>query len=131
MKAIDNFLLIGADRPTVPVLCVVDCGASRERPAARRVVERKAGEAGPELWRRVQAMAQELADRHPPGLASGFVHFMDLSVAQYVQKHGAPEAFNQRAALRWLLGAQHPVDTRLWAATKLAHVLGLLPADAA
>lgn len=131
MKAIDNFILIGSDRPTVPALCVVDCGASRDRPVARRVVERKANEAGADLWRRVQAVAQELADRHPPGAATGLAHFMDLSMAQYLHKYGPPEEFNQRAALRWLLGDQHPVDTRLWAATKLAQWLGLLPADAA
>ena len=131
MKAIDNFILIGADRPTVPALCVVDCGASKHWPLARRVLERKVDEGGPEFWSRIQDMAQYLSERHPLGLATGLVHFMDLSMSQYVQAHGSLEAYNQRAALRWFLGDQHPVDTRLWAATKLAQIFGLFPIDAA
>lgn len=131
MHPIDNFLLIGCEpAATLPTLVEVCCGATNAYPCSFRVLLRQPDEDGAALWSRTREAVAEMAARHDPAVQVPNGHVLALHSTQtaYVALHGSVEGRNHRASLRWLMSDHMPADTRVWAATKLARMLGMLPA---
>lgn len=119
------YLRINCDRQDVPTHVVIESNACDVRPALRRTLARQPYESGTALWRRVEAQARALAAVH------GLSWHTGLIVCYYGLPEGEPDddAWNYRRALRWMCRAEFCPDVRLWAATKLGQLIGILPAD--
>ena len=98
-------------------------------PASRRVLVRAKDESGAALWERVEAAADALGELHAPNGVSVGVQDYHGSLEQFERGYNSTAKHNHRLALHWLMASDKPGDVRLWAATKLAHMIGLLPRE--
>lgn len=116
-----------AVRGRVPALCVLHVSGSTAHPAQRRVLVRGKHETGEQLWARTVEEADAIGLLHEPVGTAGSIDFHYCTLAEFEQRFGDTARANYRLALHWFMAADKPGATRVWAATKLAQLIGMLP----